>query len=139
MGHICFHIWLEVLDKLLTDQHDVVWKGYKAKLCLHRDKWVAKMYSLVMSPHERRMTNWNHSASNLKSKTTLTWCIHLIEEELLEALNFLSNCFYFLPHISLAVSASTDGLPLFYCRDLAVLVGHLTGKMSSLGVPWVSI
>lgn len=44
-------------------------------------------------------------------KITLTWYIHLIEEELLEALKFLSNCSYFLPHISLAASASTDGLP----------------------------
>lgn len=65
-----------------------------------------------------------------------TWYIHLIEEELLEALQFLSNCFYFLPHISLAVSASTDGLPFVLPQVICYLSLPLDwGKMGSLGSP----
>lgn len=74
-------------------------------------------------------------------KIILTWYIHLIEEELPEALKFPSNCSYFLPCISLAASASTDGLPFVLPPVIWLFqLCHLTGaKRAPSGVPWVSI
>lgn len=65
-------------------------------------------------------------------KIILTWYIHLIEEELLEALKFLSNCSYFLSHISLAVSASTDGLPFVLPQVICYLSLPLNWEQNQL-------
>lgn len=87
--------------------------------CLHvKKEWQIETILLVTSP-----------------KITLIWYIHLIGEELLEASNFQIIAPVFSPYISLAVSASTDGLPFVIPQVICCLTCHLTGaKWPPLGV-----
>lgn len=136
MAHICFNIWLEVPDKLLTDQHNVVWKGHKTKLCLHWDKGEAKMCLLAVSTHERRMTNWNNSAGNLKSKSHSNLIYSLDWGRIAWGFKISKWLLLFPPsHECSRVCKHRWSALCFTSSDLALEASHLTGtKRAPSGV-----